>query len=362
MSELPNLEVGAKCRVLLVDDSPAIRQMLRLGLAKQPHIEVVGEAEDAYVARERIKQLNPDVITLDVEMPRMNGLDFLERIMRLRPMPVVMLSSVTNQGSVAAVRALSLGAVDVQVKPSDGFDDRFMTRLAERLLTAGTSKLRVPGRLRNTGKTTADTTARLNAWNGKIVLMGASTGGVAAIESVLRRLPSNTPPVVIAQHMPASFLSSFVERLSQRMAMNVQVASDGVALQQGTVYLAPGGMTHTTIRRDGSQFICQERTGPKINGHHPSVDALFLSAVDFAEHVIGVILTGLGRDGADGLTQLKCRGAQTIGQDEASCVVYGMPRAAFEAGAVGIQLPLERMASKICSFADRGQDPIKVFE
>lgn len=345
---------GTRCRVLLVDDSASIRRMLSVGLARHPLIDVVGEAEDAYVAREKIKALHPDVITLDVEMPRMNGLDFLERIMRLRPMPVVMLSSVTDAGSSAAIRALSLGAVDVQVKPKDGFDDRFLHGLAERLVTAAGSTLRVPARLKDTPDPTPRTVPEnLKSWNGKIVLLGASTGGVAAIESVLKRLPENAPPIVIAQHMPASFLTSFADRLAQRMAMKVCMATDGAVLQQGVVYLAPGGMTHTTVHFDGTSFTCKNTSGPKINGHHPSVDALFGSATDFAEHVIGVLLTGLGRDGADGLKTLRNQGAQTIGQDEITSVVYGMPRAAQEIGALDVQLPLEDIASRICSLSER---------
>ena len=340
-----------KWRVLLVDDSPTILGILSMGLSNHPELEVVGTAPDAFVARDKIKTLAPDVITLDVEMPGMSGLDFLERIMRLRPMPVIMLSSITQRGSTAAIQALSLGAVDVQVKPTNGFDTAFISDLADRLIMAARSGARTPvaspSVARNDGAVT------LNQWNGKVVLIGASTGGVAALETVLRPMPENAPPILIAQHMPETFLASFAERLDQKNRVRVKLAEDGDLLKQGHVYLAPGGDCHTVVQKKGRQFVCRRKDGPKTNGHYPSVDELFLSAEGFAELVIGVILTGLGRDGADGLKLLKSLGAVTIGQDEATSVVYGMPRAAFELGAVDVQTSLQDVAGHICRMAEK---------
>ena len=341
-------------RLLLVDDSPAILGALSVNLARHPMIEIVGTASDAYDARDKIKALSPDVITLDVEMPRMSGLDFLERIMRLRPMPVVMFSSVTTEGSEAAVRALSLGAVDVLVKPVGGMDEDFVADMAERIVTAARSPLRAP--MKVAGLKPVVTSVKPNAikrWNGRIVLIGASTGGVAALETVVGGLPVNCPPIVISQHMPESFLRSFVVRLNDRSQQRVQVADDGLKLEPGCIYLAPGGDSHTGVIERRGEFFCSRIEGPKRNGHHPSVDELYLSAKGFADRIIGVILTGLGKDGAEGLAALHQQGALTIGQDQGSCVVYGMPRAAAELGALDRVLPIGEIAGEICRMSDR---------
>jgi len=341
-------------KVLLVDDSPSILHLLTKGLSNHPQIEVIGTAKDAYDAREKIKALNPDVITLDVEMPRMSGLDFLERLMRLRPMPVVMLSSVTLEGSAAAVRALSLGAVDVQVKPVTGLDETFLQEFAARVVTAARSRSRSHRPM--TGLHPAPSVTKradFGRWNGKIVLIGASTGGVAALETVLKSMPKDGPPIVVSQHMPEMFLRSFVDRLDQKNAMTVRVASDGDVLKQGHVYLAPGGDRHTIVEKRGKSFVCCDKIGPKTNGHYPSVDELFHSAVSFGELVVGVILTGLGRDGAAGLKALRDAGAATLGQNKETCTVYGMPRAAFELGAIDTQVPIDAVAKHICRLTDK---------
>lgn len=342
-------------RVLLVDDSPAILRFLRLGLSRHPQLEIVDTAPDAYAARDKIKALHPDVITLDVEMPRMNGLDFLERIMRLRPMPVVMLSSITPEGSAAAVRALSLGAVDVLAKPETGLTNDLLEDLAERVVMAAQSRkaIKNSGRGVRPQSTSPANHAQLSRWNGKICLIGASTGGVAAIEKVLTSLPANSPPILISQHMPESFLISFAERLNQKLPQTIGLADTGRPLEPGHVYLAPGGNLHTGIEKRGNRFYCRNFEGPACNGHHPSVDQMFKTAVDHADRVIGVILTGLGKDGAEGLKSLKQEGAVTIGQDERSCVVYGMPRAAADLGAVDQELPLTKIAEAICQLADK---------
>ncbi|MGI3164785.1 protein-glutamate methylesterase/protein-glutamine glutaminase [Pseudooceanicola sp. 200-1SW] len=338
-------------RVLIVDDQPSVQALIRHALSKDPNIEVVGVANDAYMAREMIKKLNPDVLTLDVEMPRMTGLDFLERLMRLRPMPVVMFSSVTQQGSENAVRALSLGAVDVLPKPIAGMTEEALEKLVSRVRTAKRFRRdATPAQLPD-NEAPRDM-AQLGRWNGRNVLIGASTGGVAAVEAVLRRLPRACPPVVISQHMPESFLVSFARRLDDLLPQTVQLARDGTELEAGHIYLAPGGAEHTGIRRAGRKHQIASIAAPKRNGHIPSVDELFMSAVDTAGNVVAVILTGIGKDGAAGMAQLKRNGAYCIGQDEDTSVVYGMPRAAAELGILDAQLPLPEIAQAICTACD----------
>jgi two-component system chemotaxis response regulator CheB len=347
------------CRLLIVDDSPAIQKLLTIGLGRHPDIEVVGTAADAYEARAKIKELSPNVITLDVEMPRMNGLDFLERIMRLRPMPVVMFSSVTPEGSHAAIRALSLGAVEVMAKPKDGFDQVFLSDMADKVLTAANSQRRKSAPVEGLRAVNSRVSSgSIKRWNGRIILIGASTGGVAAIETVLQGLPVNCPPTVISQHMPESFLQSFVARLDQRNGQRVKVAEDGIKLEPGTIYLAPGGSRHTGVIQRGGSYFCVDIEGPKTNGHYPSVDELFRSALDFADRVIGVILTGLGRDGAEGLKHLHDKGALTVGQNRETCVVYGMPRAASELGALDKELPLDEIAGELCRLAEAAKQRV----
>ena len=338
-------------RVLIVDDQPSVQTLIRHALSRDPMIEVVGVASDAYMAREMIKNLNPDVLTLDVEMPRMTGLEFLERLMRLRPMPVVMFSSVTQQGSDNAVRALSLGAVDVLPKPIAGMTQDALEKLVSRVRTA--SRVR---RDANPAPFPQDEpaleTAQFGRWNGKVVLIGASTGGVAAVETVLRRMPKTCPPIVISQHMPESFLISFARRLDDLLPQHVQLARDGTEVEAGQIYLAPGGAEHTGIRRAGRKIQIASIAAPKRNGHIPSVDELFMSGVETAENVVAVILTGIGKDGADGMAQLKRNGAVCIGQDEDTSVVYGMPRSAAELGILDTQLPLPQIAQAICTACD----------
>ena len=343
---------GRKTTVLIVDDQPSVQTLIRHALSKDDRIEVVGAANDAYQARELIKKLNPDVITLDVEMPRMSGLEFLERLMRLRPMPVIMFSSLTTQGSEHAVRALSLGAVDVLPKPTGGLDDAILKKLATRIVSATRfNRTKVPSMNRSVDQDDIIKES-IHRWNGKIVLLGASTGGVAAVETVLRRMPADCPPIVISQHMPESFLKSFIKRLDEHLPQRVIEAVDGDELLPGHVYLAPGGKEHTGIRRVGRRYEIASIAAPKRNGHIPSVDELFMSASETAETVTAVLLTGIGKDGADGMRGLKQRGAYCIGQDEETCVVYGMPRAAAEMGILDEQLPLEQVARAICASCD----------
>ncbi|WP_311136141.1 MULTISPECIES: chemotaxis-specific protein-glutamate methyltransferase CheB [Pseudooceanicola] len=338
--------------MLIVDDQHTVQNLLRYGLNKVEGIEVVGVADDPYMARELIKQLEPDVLTLDVEMPRMSGLEFLERLMRLRPMPVVMFSSLTQTGSEHAIRALSLGAVDVLPKPMGGIDDALLDQLARRVRAAARFRRGSPrGTAPPTGLSPSSP-AQMRRWNGRSVLIGASTGGVAAVETVLRAMPLDCPPIVISQHMPPSFLVSFAKRLDDVLPQKVQLAGDGLELKQGQIYLSPGGEAHTGIRRSGRQLRTAAIFAPKRNGHIPSVDELFMSARDYAETVTAVLLTGIGKDGAEGMRMLKQNGAYCIGQDEATSVVYGMPRAAAELGILDAQLPLGEIAKAICSSCD----------
>lgn len=335
---------GGVQRVLIVDDSLAMQKLIRHALNADPRLEVVGVAADAYAARDMIKKLHPDVLVLDVEMPRMSGLDFLGRLMRLRPMPVVMFSSVTQVGSDAAIRALVLGAVDCLAKPQSGVTSDVLAVLADRVHAAATAPVLLSAPER-TSTPVADTD--LFKPDGRAILIGASTGGVAAVETVLRGLPVTAPPIVVAQHMPESFLHSFAARLDSILPQAVCLARDGLELRPGEIHLAPGGDHHTGIAVQGTTLRCTKIERPKRNGHCPSVDELFLSALDFADRVTAVILTGLGRDGADGILALRHAGAHCIGQDEASCVVYGMPRAAAECGALDEQVTLATIPDAI---------------
>jgi two-component system chemotaxis response regulator CheB len=327
-------------RVLIVDDSNVMRQLISAALSADPELEVVGEAGDPLQAREAIKALNPDVITLDVEMPNMNGIDFLERIMRLRPMPVVMVSTLTARGTEATLAALELGAVDCIEKPR-GSDAAGFRMIAEKVKMAAKARVR-QGVRRSEPAPTDDFTP-----NDKIVCIGSSTGGVEALLTMVERLPANCAPTVITQHMPASFTKSFAERLNRACAAQVSEARDGDPLIPGRVYVAPGGDFHLEI--EGTKHLrCKVIQGDPVSGHCPSVDVLFNSVARTAkDRAVGVILTGMGRDGAKGLMAIRQAGGRTLGQDESTCVVYGMPRAAFELGAVERQLPLERLGPAV---------------
>ena len=328
-------------RVLIVDDSPTMRSLIAASLRRDSEIEVIGMAGDPLEAREAIKRLNPDVITLDVEMPNMDGLSFLEKIMRLRPMPVVMVSTLTQAGAEATLSALELGAVDCVGKPTAGTLGSSFSDLADRVKAAAQA------RVRQGARTPPHQVAADYRPNGHVLAIGSSTGGVEALQSILSVFPRNCPPTVITQHMPANFTRSFADRLNKTCAPEVQEAEDGAPLQIGHVYLAPGGSRHLEVTA-GSARVCRLREGPLQSGHCPSVDALFYSVAKHAgAAAVGLILTGMGRDGAAGLSAMREAGARTFGQDEESSVVYGMPRAAFEAGAVERQLPLSELGRAI---------------
>jgi len=330
-----------KKKVVIVDDSRTIRGWLRIVLEQDSRLEVVGEADSAATAREVIKQTDPDVITLDIEMPGMNGLAFLEKLMLLHPMPVVMISSTTQSNSEATITALSLGAVDCILKPTSAADEGACRDISRRVFSAACSTVQV---LRKAPAIPPSPLSQ-KAKSMPIVLIGASTGGVAALECVLADLPANGPPVVIVQHMPGAFLVSFSQKLNRQLPQDVALAREDELLGYGQIRLAPGLGRHTGVNKSSGRWRCRFSTPSEGDLHCPSVDALFQSAVPFSRDVVAVILTGLGRDGADGMLNLKQSGALTLGQDADSSVVYGMPRAAWEAGAVREQLPLSQIGA-----------------
>jgi two-component system chemotaxis response regulator CheB len=329
-------------RVLIVDDSATMRALIAANLRQDSGIEVVGQAHDPQQARAAIKVLNPDVLTLDIDMPGMNGLEFLQKLMRLRPMPVVMISTLTSRGTEATLRALALGAIDCVVKPryGEGFDN-----LPEAIRAAAMA------RVRPLAERAPSSTVVPFSGEGRIVGIGASTGGVEALTSLLASFPDNCPPTLVTQHIRPAFTRSLAQRLDRMCAATVAEATDGAPLLPGRVYLAPGGHTHLAVSGAGP-WRCSLQQGAPVNGHCPSVDVLFASLARHAgPRSVGVILTGMGRDGAQGLAAMRERGGRTLGQDHESCVVYGMPRAAFEAGAVETQVPLHMMAAKILAAA-----------
>ncbi|VFR48264.1 Chemotaxis response regulator protein-glutamate methylesterase CheB [plant metagenome] len=340
----------SKIRVLCVDDSALVRGLMTEIINGQPDMEVVATAPDPLVARELIKQHNPDVLTLDVEMPRMDGLDFLERLMRLRPMPVLMVSSLTERGSEITLRALELGAVDFITKPRLGIRDGLMEYselIADKIRATSRARLRPQAAASASTPAPARLTRPL-ASTEKIVVIGASTGGTEAIKDVLQPLPPDSPAILITQHMPAGFTRSFAQRLDSLCAVTVSEAVHGERVLPGHVYLAPGGEMHLKLARSGANYVIELEAGPPVNRHRPSVDVLFESAATTAgKNAIGVILTGMGKDGANGLLSLKRAGAQTLAQDEASCVVFGMPREAIALGAADEVVPLDNMSERI---------------
>ncbi|MCV6592717.1 MAG: chemotaxis-specific protein-glutamate methyltransferase CheB [Silicimonas sp.] len=332
-------------RVVIVDDTKTIRAMIRALLARSPGIEVVGEAGDPYEAREMIRALDPDVITLDVVMPRMDGLSFLEKVMRLRPMPVIMVSTRTTEKSTEAVRALELGAFDC-VDLGRLTKGETPVGLDELVLAAAGSNTR--GRaLQNAPRPAATAAApRLN-WNGRAVVIGSSTGGVEALMTVISHFPKDCPPTLIAQHMPAPFLESFADRLDRHAAPDVSLARDGGELRQGMVQLAPGGEFHAVLDQRRAPFITRLVRDEGKELYIPSVNVLFSSAVYHGKRITGVMLTGMGRDGAEPMLKMRQAGAHTIAQDAASCVVDGMPKAARTIGAAAEVASLKKIGPAI---------------
>ncbi|KAA0699490.1 chemotaxis response regulator protein-glutamate methylesterase [Neorhizobium sp. P12A] len=334
----------APARVLVVDDSPTMRGLITAVLSSDPDVDVIGQAGDAMEARAAIKQLNPDVVTLDIEMPNMNGLEFLEKIMKLRPMPVIMVSTMTHRGAEATLAALEIGAFDCVGKPAPGDRNPFGD-LADKVKAAARSQ-RQYQRAPSVEAPAAPPVADFRVGR-KIVAIGSSTGGVEALIAVLQKFPANCPPTVITQHMPPTFTKSFAERLNRLCAPVVQEATDGARLEIGKIYLAPGGERHLQVA-NASAPHCRLIEKEPVNGHRPSVDVLFDSVAELAgRNAVGVILTGMGRDGAAGLLKMRHSGARTVGQNEKTCVVYGMPRVAYELGGVEQQLPLNAIGDEI---------------
>lgn len=343
-----------KIRVLCVDDSALMRQLMTEIINSFPDMEVVATAPDPLVARDLIKKLDPAVLTLDVEMPRMDGLDFLEKLMRLRPMPVVMVSSLTGKGSEITLRALELGAVDFVTKPQMGLRDGMLgyrEQIADKIRAA--ARARLPQRRLTSAAPVALSGPLLSSE--KLIAIGASTGGTEAIRHVLEPLPATSPALLITQHMPPGFTRSFAERLNKLCQITVKEAEHGERVLPGHAYIAPGAR-HMELARSGANYQIHLHDGDPVNRHRPSVDVLFHSVAKFAgRNAVGVILTGMGNDGAAGLLAMRRAGAWTLAQDEASCVVYGMPREAVALGACHDSAPLFQISQRMMAQISTGQ-------
>jgi two-component system chemotaxis response regulator CheB len=354
-----------KIKVLIVDDSALIRGVMKEIINSQPDMEVVGAAPDPLVARELIKQTNPDVLTLDVEMPKMDGLDFLEKLMRLRPMPVVMVSSLTEKGSDITMRALELGAVDFVTKPKMSIQSgmlEYTDLIAEKIRTAARANIKPRVKVQAHGDGTMLASVR-NPFvsSEKLIIIGASTGGTEAIKDFLIQLPPDCPGILIAQHMPEGFTRSFANRLDKLCRISVKEAEGGERVLPGHAYLAPGH-SHLLLVRSGANYMTKLDQGPPVNRHRPSVDVLFNSAAANAgKNAVGVILTGMGRDGAAGMLEMKKAGAYNLAQDEASCVVFGMPKEAIAAGGTDEVAPLHELPKRVMDFfASQGNRAMRV--
>lgn len=350
-------------KVLVVDDSPAVRQAMTAILSADPEIELIGTASDPYQAVEIIRQVLPDVITLDIEMPRMDGLTFLQRIMAQHPIPVLICSSHATDGAEATLRAFEFGAVDILTKPRVGTAEFFAESqilICDAIKAAANIRPdRLAARRGTRRKLSADAMlskarpgALMNSTE-KVIVVGASTGGTEAVGAFLEAMPADTPGIVVVQHMPENFTRSFAQNLDSFCRLQVKEAVDGDHVRPGTVLIAPGGK-HTLLKRIGTQYSVEVRDGPLVSRHRPSVDVLFRSAARFAgRNAIGVILTGMGDDGAQGMKELHDSGAHTFGQDEASCVVFGMPKEAIRLGGIDEVLPLEQLPAAVRKFVMR---------
>jgi two-component system chemotaxis response regulator CheB len=337
-----------KIRVLIVDDSAIVRKILAEELAKYPDIDVIGVAPDPFVARDKIVTLKPDVLTLDIEMPRMDGLTFLRKLMRYYPLPTIIVSSLTPKGGKLTLEALDIGAVDVIAKPGAAYTVGDMSVLL-------VEKIRAASRVRLRKKEVPDIAVReefepikaLAQTSHKVIAIGASTGGTEALKQVLIRMPPNSPGIIIVQHMPANFTTTFAERLNSLCQITVKEAADNDSVTAGTALVAPGNY-HMILRRSGARYYVEIKTGPMVHHQRPAVDVLFKSTAKYAgSNSIGVILTGMGSDGAEGLLEMKKMGAATIAQDEKTCVVFGMPKEAIKLNAVDYVLPIDQITSQI---------------
>lgn len=345
-------------KVLVIDDSALVRSLLSEIISRQPDMEVVGTAPDPLVAREKIKALNPDVLTLDVEMPKMDGLAFLERLMRLRPMPVVMVSSLTEKSSSVTLQALELGAFDFVTKPkvdiSSGLTE-YADELADKIRGAAKARIRPlvrhavvpPAHRKNSADVVLPVEHRSFATTEKVVLIGASTGGTEALKTVLADLPADSPAILITQHMPEAFTKTFAKRLDGLCTIAVKEAEHGERVLPGHAYLAPGNR-HLMLKRSGANYMIELSDGPPVSRHRPSVDVLFRSGANCAgKNAVGIILTGMGDDGAAGMLEMRQTGAHTMAQDEESCVVFGMPKEAIARGGVDEVVPLTEVSHRL---------------
>ncbi|MCX7816633.1 MAG: chemotaxis response regulator protein-glutamate methylesterase [Syntrophales bacterium] len=337
-----------KIKVLIIDDSAIVRKILSEELSKYSDIEIVGTAPDPFVARDKILRLKPDVITLDIEMPRMDGLTFLRKLMKHYPLPTIIVSSLTPQGSKLSLEALDLGAVDVLAKPGGPYSVGDMSvQLVEKIRAASRAKLRIPIVKNDEKVETKEEPTALTRTSNKVIAIGASTGGTEALKVILSKLPHNVPGIVIVQHMPATFTAAFAERLNSICNISVKEAKDNDSVLPGTALVAPGNY-HMLLRRSGARYYVEIKDGPLVHHQRPAVDVLFKSTAKYAgPNAVGVILTGMGSDGAEGLKEMKEKGAFTIAQDEETCVVFGMPKEAIKLGCVDKVVPLDRIAAEI---------------
>jgi len=352
--------MNRKIKVLVVDDSALVRQILTQGLSMDSQIEVVGHASDPIIAAEKIKKLKPDVLTLDVEMPRMDGVEFLKRLMPEHPMPVVMVSALTQKGKAITLEALDAGAVDFVTKPSSDIArglNEMLGDLCSKVKTASTANVvrRLKAKETQKSEPRIKSTKALAESTDKVIAIGASTGGTEAIRKVIEKFPSDMPGVVIVQHMPAGFTKMFADRLNEQCAMIVKEAERGDRIIAGRILIAPGDF-HMIVRRSGGNYIVDLKSGEKVCGHRPSVEVLFES---IAEHVganaVGVVLTGMGHDGADALVKMRQAGARTMAQDEETSVVFGMPKEAFARGGAERLLPLSSIPQAIANIFGEGK-------
>ncbi len=348
-------------KVLIVDDSALMRKLLTEILSADSSIEVVGAAPDPLVAREMIRALDPDVLTLDIEMPKMDGLDFLERLMRLRPMPVVMVSTLTTKGAEAALRALELGAVDLVAKPKldivNGLKE-YAGEIADKIrMAAGAQVRKAPAIAASTSNTPREepvSTLQRSGATEALIIIGASTGGTEAIKEVLMKMPPGCPGILITQHMPEAFTKSFAARLDGLCKIRVKEGEDGERVLPGHAYIAPGNR-HMAVRKSGANYVVALSDDPPVNRHRPSVEVLFKSAAQYVgANAVGVMLTGMGKDGATAMLEMKKAGAHNVAQDEASCVVFGMPKEAIAVGGVDQILPLQSIAGSVLNHVRAG--------
>ena len=347
-----------KTRVLVIDDSALIRKLLSEIINSQKDMEVIGVAPDPLVAREMIRNLNPDVLTLDIEMPKMDGLDFLDRLMRLRPMPVVMVSTLTARGSDATLRALELGAVDYVAKPAFDIEHSlqdYAIEITDKIRAAAVARIRhrAPVAAAGGAGVLPSLGNRLQSTE-KLIIIGASTGGTEAIKDVLVRMPPDCPGILITQHMPEGFTKSFATRLDGLCRIAVSEAEHNERVLPGHAYIAPGH-SHLLLKKSGANYMTELSQGPPVNRHRPAVDVLFQSAAKYAgSNSVGVILTGMGKDGALGMLDMKNAGSRTIAQDEATCVVFGMPKEAIARGGADEVVPLPAIAERVLALVRSG--------